>query len=68
MLTCRRLSRLLVTLVLFAPASTSLGLPSSLRADEPAAPADPIKDRLETARETYQSKITDSEEAADADA
>jgi ABC-type transporter MlaC component len=57
MLTLRRLSRLLVVLVLFAPASTSLRLPSSLQADEPAAPADPIEDRLETARETYRTKI-----------
>jgi ABC-type transporter MlaC component len=57
MLTLRHRSRLLVVFVLFAPAGTFLGLPSSGRADEPVAPADPIKDTLETAKATYSKKI-----------
>jgi hypothetical protein len=55
--TLRHLSRLLVVLVLFAPAWTFLGLPSRAQADEPVAPADPIKDRLEAAKEAYRTKI-----------
>jgi hypothetical protein len=55
--TLRDRSRLLVVLVLFAPAGTFLGLPSRGRADEPVAPADPIKDTLETAKATYRKKI-----------
>ena len=55
--TLRQLSRLLVVLVLIAPAWTFLGLPSSGQADEPAAPADPIKDKLEAAKEAYRTKI-----------
>ena len=45
-------------MILFALTSTLLGRPSSGQANEPAAPADPVKDRLETAKEAYRTKMT----------
>ena len=57
MLTFRHLSRLLVALVLLTTAWTFTSRTSSGQADEPEAPADPIKDRLAEAKKNYRTKI-----------
>jgi hypothetical protein len=45
-------------MILSAMTSTLLGQASSGQTNEPAALADPVKDRLETAKETYRTKLT----------
>jgi hypothetical protein len=57
MLTLRHRSSVLVVLVLFALTWTFPSRPSSGQTDEPAAPADPINDRLETAKKNLRAKI-----------